>query len=125
LSFADLRGADLSYSTLQNASFDGSDLTDANLCEADLSYANFNGAILTGVIFERARCSKTSFARIEGLHRARELESIRWGNDCAIDVHTLRASIAGLADDTLLHLGIEANEIAALRALLSGVPPAL
>lgn len=53
---ADLRGADLSFSWLDEADLRGADLRNANLWYADLSQADLRGANLSGAHWFRTTC---------------------------------------------------------------------
>jgi uncharacterized protein YjbI with pentapeptide repeats len=96
----------------------GANLEGATLVGADLTLATLNGARIAGADLTNTLWSKTSLARVVGLESARGLDTVRFGDPSAIDVHTLRASIASMPDALLEHCGVGASHIAELRALL-------
>jgi uncharacterized protein YjbI with pentapeptide repeats len=102
---------------LLSALFNDTDLSGANLRHTELTAAVFNGARLADADLARAHLSKTVFARCPDLHLALGLDSLDYLNPSSIDLETLRGSLAGLQDDFLEGLGLEPEEIEALRSL--------
>jgi Pentapeptide repeats (8 copies) len=80
----------------------------ANLRGADLTLATLNGADCTDADFRQSMWSKTSFARVIGLSRARGLLEVSRGDASSIDWWTLREAIDVLPDFLLDHLGVPA-----------------
>jgi len=58
--------------------------------------------------------SKTVVARAAGLHDARGLDRLRYGDPSSIDMHTLRTSISALPPVLLEQCGLEARDISDL-----------
>ena len=118
LASANLSGANLRYASLVGTVLSGANLEGAVLHGADLTLATLNGVRLAGADVSDTLWSKTVVARAAGLHDARGLDRLRYGDPSSIDMHTLRASIAGLPAELLEQCGIQASDIAALSGLL-------
>jgi len=118
LASANLSGATMRYASLVGAVLTGANLEGADLDGADLTLATLNGVRLADADVSETLWSKTVIARAAGLHEARGLDRLRFGDPSAIDMHTLRASIANLPNGLLQHCGISESDIDALRRLL-------
>jgi hypothetical protein len=78
---------------------------------------------LDGADLSESIWSKTSVARCPDLSRARGLDRLILGDESAIDIHSLRASIAGLCREFLAHVGLSPDESEGLAALLAPADP--
>jgi hypothetical protein len=61
------------------------------------------------------------FARCHDLHHALGLDSLSYLSPSSIDLETLRVCLAGLSDDFLDGVGVEAREIESLRGVAAPV----
>jgi uncharacterized protein YjbI with pentapeptide repeats len=118
LAGANLSGATLRYASLVSAVLSGANLEGAVLEGADMTLATLNGVRLGGADLSDTLCSKTVIARATGLHEARGLDRLRYGDTSSIDMHTLRASITKLPQALLEQCGISASGVDALSRLL-------
>jgi len=98
---------------LTNANLESADLTGADLTLANLSGANLGGANLTNTLW-----SKTTLARATGLESATGLDTLRYGDECSVDIHTLRIGLRVLPAELLAQCGLKSSEIEALREVL-------
>jgi uncharacterized protein YjbI with pentapeptide repeats len=118
LAFANLSGATLRHASLVGTLLSGANLERAVLDGADLTLATLSGVRLVGADVGNTLWSKTIVARATGLHDARGLDRLRYGDPSSIDMHTLRASITALPADLLAQCGIQPSAIDALCRLL-------
>jgi hypothetical protein len=93
--YSDLRWA-LSFATLVSVLFNGVDLRHALLREADLTFAAFNDVMVAGTEFDRARLTRTVFARVADLPAARGLATARGLAAISLDLTTYLATRDGL-----------------------------
>jgi uncharacterized protein YjbI with pentapeptide repeats len=117
LSYSTFADVDLSYAMLAGALVNDSDLRRANLRQAELATATFSGTQLAEADLTGAHLSKTVFARSHDLHHARGLASLEYLSPSCIDLETLRQCLAGLPEDFLEGVGVEARELEALRGM--------
>jgi len=105
--------------SLVGAMLTGANLEGVTLNGADLTLATLNGVRVAGADFTDTLWSKTSLARAVGIESASGLDCLRFGDPSAIDVHTLRESLAALPIELLEQCGLRESDIPALRALFS------
>src|SRR6185295_15204414 len=97
----------------------GANLEGATLNGADLTLANLSGVRAAGADFTDTLWSKTTLARAVGLESARGLDGLRFGDPSAIDVHTLRSSIASLPKSLLERCGLSDSDVEKLQQLFA------
>ena len=119
-SYSKLRGADFSYSMLVSALFNAVDLEGASLRHTDLTFAVLNGAELTDADFSAALLSQTVIARCPTLARARGLDTLELLSQSSIDLVTLRHGLEHLPEELLGGMGLEGDQLAALRSASPG-----
>ena len=119
LASANLSGARLRYASLVGVVLTGANLEGATLEGADLTLANLSGVRVASGDFTDTLWSKTTIARAVGLDSAKGLDRLRYGDPSAIDIHTLRSSIAHLPGDLLEQCGLSATDVSAFRQLFA------
>ena len=97
----------------------GANLEGATLEGADLTLANLSGVRVARADFSHTLWSKTTLARAVGLDSALGLDRLRFGDPSAIDIHTLRSSIARLPAELLEQCGLSPSDVAVLRQLFA------
>jgi uncharacterized protein YjbI with pentapeptide repeats len=117
LSNSKLMDVDLSYAMLAGALVNDSDLRRASLRQAELTTATLGGNHLTGADFTGAHLSRTVFARCHDLHQAIGLDALDYLSPSCIDLETLRECLAGLPDEFLDSMGLEARQLESLRGM--------
>jgi uncharacterized protein YjbI with pentapeptide repeats len=120
LSHSAWRRCNLSHAILAIAVLDGTCLSETDLTHAELSRAFFAGTTMAGADLTGATMGRTVLAACEDLARARGLDAVVHRGHSCVDLMTLRAGLDTLPEGFLQGAGVDAEEVGALRAALSG-----
>ena len=122
-SYSTLRGADLSYAMLVSALFNAVDLAGASLRHTDLTFAVLNGAELADADFSSALLSQTVIARCPSLSQARGLDTAGAPDGILHRPRHAPPRAGHLPDELLARMGVDGEQLAALRSASSGAEP--